>query len=89
MPPKKKIEYPRYFRSTDLAFRSCVIVFPAEGSMGTAYFADIGQWASDPIWTLADMSQAPEDIEIVRWQAVALGVPVNKPPRFKAEPKPE
>lgn len=87
MPPKK-ITYPRYFRPVDPENRDRVIVFPSEGSMGTAYFTDLKRWASDAIWTLHDMSIPPVDEEIVRWQAVALGVP-SKLPKFRAEPEEE
>lgn len=88
MPPKKKtIKYPRYFQGSE--DKTAIIVFPAAGSMGTAYFTDLKCWSLQPNWTLAEMANPPEDIEIVRWQAVALGVPANKLPKFKAEPKSE
>jgi hypothetical protein len=85
MPPKKDIIYPRYFQGSLPEDKNTVIVFPAEGSLGTAYYIELGRW-STPSWTLDEMNIAPEDFEIVRWQAIALGVPGKLPP-FKAVPR--
>jgi hypothetical protein len=80
MPPKT---YPRYFRGTEHPFTNDIVVFPAEGSLGTVYYIDHECW-SYPSWTLNDMKSAPVDVEILRWEAIALGVPSELPP-FKAE----
>jgi len=85
---KKPIQYPRYFQGTEPEDKSCIIVFPAEGSMGTAYWTDLKLWSNSPCWTLAEMNVAPVDKEIVRWQAIALGVP-SALPVFRAEPTTE
>jgi hypothetical protein len=82
MPPKI-VPYPRYFRGTEKPFDNDIVVFPAEGSLGTTYFLDIKRWASKPSWALSEMKAAPADEEILRWEAIALGVPSKLPP-FKA-----
>lgn len=84
MPPKKVITYPRYFQGSEPEDKTAIIVFPAEGSLGTTYYTDIKRWSSVPCWKLSEMRTAPEDIEILRWQAIALGVPSELPP-FKSE----
>lgn len=81
MEPKKAITYPRYFRGTEEPFTKDIIVFPAEGSLGTAYYLDLGCWANKPSWTLKEMNLAPVDEEILRWEAIALGVPSKLPPK--------
>jgi hypothetical protein len=82
MPPKIITSYPRYFQGVD--DKTAFVVFPAEGSLGTGYYTDIKRWASSPNWRLCEMLIPPQDIEILRWQAIALGVPSELPP-FKAE----
>jgi hypothetical protein len=84
MPPKKDIIYPRYFQSSDPQDRTTFIVFPSEGSLGTSYYTDLKRWANLPAWRLSEMRIAPEDIEVLRWQAIALGVPSELPP-FRSE----
>jgi hypothetical protein len=84
MPPKT---YPRYFRSTEEGFKKDIIVFPAEGSLGTVYYLDLKCWANKPNWTLDEMRAAPADEEILRWEAIALGVPSKLPPFKAAEPE--
>jgi hypothetical protein len=84
MPPKKDIIYPRYFQGSEPDYKTAVIVFPAEGSLGTTYYTDLKCWSNDTLWKLSDMHCPPEDIEILRWQAIAFGVPSELPP-FKAE----
>jgi hypothetical protein len=81
MPPKT---YPRYFKGTEEPFLNDIVCFPAEGSLGTTYYLDIKRWAHTAIWSLSDMRTPPEDVEILRAQAIALGVPGALPP-FKAE----
>lgn len=80
MPPKKVITYPRYFQGSDPADKTAIVVFPCEGSLGTVYYTDLKKWSSVPCWRLSEMKTAPEDIEILRWQAIALGVPSELPP---------
>lgn len=84
----KKTKYPRYFRSEDTQHQDCIIVFPSEGSLGSAYYPKTKRWAV-PQWKLSDMSDAPVDIEITaqcanRFQAIAFGIPQELPP-FKAD----
>lgn len=91
MPPKKIIQWPRYFRSEDPRFQDCVIVFPAPGSLGTTYYTTMKRWSLVPQWKLSEMEQVPVDVEITaqcanRLQAIAFGIPKELPP-FKAEPR--
>jgi hypothetical protein len=86
MPLKKSVEYPRYFQGTEDP--QDIICFPAEGSLGTVYYLDIKRWAHTAIWSLSEMKTPPVDAEILRSQAIALGVPGELPPFKSAKPKP-
>jgi hypothetical protein len=84
MPPKT---YPRYFRGTEDPFKKDIIVFPAEGSLGTVYYLDLKRWANKASWELGEMKSAPVDEEILRWEAIAIGVPSKLPPFKAANPE--
>lgn len=86
MPPKKIVTYPRYFQGSLPRDKGTIVVFPAEGSLGTAYYTDLKRWSQSAIWRLSVMRVPPEDVEILRWQAIALGVPSELPPFKSAKP---
>jgi hypothetical protein len=78
--------YPRYFRGTEKEHKNDIVCFPSEGSLGTVYYLDLRLWSTKANWTLSEMNIPPVDEEIVRWQAIALGVPSELPPFKPADP---